>query len=357
MNEPMPVHRLTFGEAIRRRPGMYLGEPGPEALQHLIDELTSNVVDQFLMGHATFVGVRVHDNGDIEVSDDGPGLPFDAPSSEHNRSLATHWFMTPHHTARADDHAPHVHVHQRHGFGLALVSHCCTSLVCRSWRDGVQWEQAFSVGIPVDAPRIVARGDGRGTSIVIRPDVDLIEAALPSPGPLRAQLWKAAHLFAGLQVRCNDEVFLARDGLRDLAQLHDDTASIRQAELGPPQTFHWRGRHGDYQIDAAANGYRGVETLWLTWINGRGTPLHGVHRDGYTDALAAVGWEPASAMLHVITHDPRYAHPTRDKYVSPGARDAIREALAEPLEAFCREHRIGRYAVKHDTSVDSPSVA
>ena len=351
MIESMPPRHLTFAEAIRRRPGMYLGDPGPEALQHLIDELTSNAIDQFLMGRASFVGVRVHDDGSIEVTDDGPGLPFDAPSPDGSASLATHWFTTPHSTARADDHAPHVHLHNRSGVGLALVSHCCTSLVCRSWRDGAQWEQAFAIGVPVDAPRVVARGDGCGTSIVMRPDVDLVEAALPAPAPLRANLWQAAHLFAGLRVRCNDEVFIARDGLRDLAQLHDDTAMIRRAEQGPPQTFHWHGRYGDYEIDAAASGWRGVDTYWHTWINGRETPLHGEHRNGFGDALEAVGWQPASAMLHVIAHDPRYAHPTRDEYVSPGAREAIRAALTGPLEAFCKERQIGR----HDSRQGSAS--
>ena len=346
--EIAPPRKLTFGEAVRRRPGMYVGNPGPEALQHLIDELVSNAIDQFLMGQATFVGVQVHDDGGIDVTDDGAGLPFDLPAPDDSASLATHWFTTPHHTARADDHAPHVHLHDRSGIGLALVSHCCMSLVCRSWRSGVQWEQAFAIGVPQSAPRVVAHGDGRGTSIVIRPDVGLVEAALPAPAPLRAQLWQAAHLFAGLQVRCNDEVFLARGGLRDLAQLHDDTAMGRRRDVGPPPTFHWHGRHGDYEIDAAASGWRGIDTYWRTWVNGRGTPLHGVHRDGFADALRAVGWQPATAMLHVVTHDPRYAHPTRDKYVSPGAREAVREALTEPLDAFCRERSIGRHAATRD---------
>jgi len=342
-----PIRLVTFADALRRRPGMYLGDLGPEALQHLIDELVSNAIDPFLMGRASFVGVRVLDDGGIEVSDDGPGLPFDIPSPDGSTSLATHWFTKLHFTARADDHAPHIHLHKS-GMGLVLVTNCCTSVVCRSWREGVQWEQAFATGEPLDTPRVIARGEGRGTSIVIRPDVDLIRASLPAPAPLRATLWQAAHLFAGLEVRCNGEVFLARDGLRDLAQLHDDTATIRRAHFGEPRTFHWHGRHGDYEIDAAASGWRGVDTYWRTWINGRGTPLHGVHRDGYADALEAMDWQPAAAMLHVVTHDPRYAHPTRDEYAASGAREAIREALASPLDAFCREHQIGRYALNDD---------
>lgn len=100
-----PSKPLTFGEAIRRRPGMYLGDPGPEALQYLIDELVSNAIDQFLMGRATTIDVRVLDDGGIEIGDDGAGLPFDEPAPDGSASLATRWFTTPHHTARADGHA------------------------------------------------------------------------------------------------------------------------------------------------------------------------------------------------------------------------------------------------------------
>ncbi|HJU39305.1 MAG TPA: ATP-binding protein, partial [Tahibacter sp.] len=178
--EIAPPRKWTFGEAVRRRPGMYVGNPGPEALQHLIDELVSNAIDQFLMGQATFVGVRVHDDGGIEVSDDGAGLPFDQPAPDDSASLATHWFTTPHHTARADGHAPHVHVHSQFGIGLPIANHCSHRLVCRAWRNGALWEQTFADGMPDASPRVVATGDGRGTRIAFWPDGSIVGASVPA---------------------------------------------------------------------------------------------------------------------------------------------------------------------------------
>ena len=351
MNEPMPVRRLTFGEAIRTRPGMYIGNQGPEALQHLIDELMSNAIDQFLMGRATFVDVRVHDDGGIEVADDGAGLPFDEPATDDSASLATHWFTTPHHTARADDHAPHIHVHSLFGIGLPSANHCSHRLVCRSWRNGALWEQSFTDGVPDAPPHVTANGNGRGTRITFWPDAAIVGAATPARGPLRATLQRAAHLFAGLELRYDGETFHARDGLGDLLYLLHDLGGRRHARWDNRPVFRWHGRHGDFQIEAAAVGFAGDphdECLWHTWVNGRATTDHGSHRLGFAHVLRREGWMPAIVALHVITHDPRFAGPTHNKYNFPPARTAVREALARPLNAFCREHQIGCDAVNDD---------
>lgn len=346
--ETTTPRKLTFGEAIRLRPGMYIGNPGPEALQHLIDELTSNAIDQFLMGHATFVDVRVHDDGSIEIGDDGAGLPFDAAAPDDSASLATHWFTTPHRTARADDHVPHIHVHSLFGIGLPSANHCSHRLVCRSWHNGMLWEQTFADGIPEAAPSAVATGDGRGTRIRFWPDVAIVGAATPARGPLRATLQRAAHLFGGLELRYDGETFCARDGLADLLYLLHDVTGGRHSRWDHKPVFHWRGRHGDFQIEAAAVGVAGDsqdECLWHTWVNGRATSQHGSHRLGFAHVLRRAGWAPALVALHVVTHDPRYAGPTHDKYDFPPARTAVREALAGPLDRFWREHRIGHHRI------------
>lgn len=110
--------------------------------------------------------------------------------------------------------------------------------------------------------------------------------------------------------------------------------------------FRWHGRHGDFQIEAAAIGFAGDpydQCLWYTWVNGRATSDHGSHRHGFAHVLRREKWTPSIVALHVITHDPRFAGPTRDKYDFPPARTAVREALAEPLAAFCRAQGIGRH--------------
>jgi DNA gyrase subunit B len=324
-------------------PGMYLGEQGVQALQHMIDEVVSNAIDQYLMGRATMLGVRVLEDGGIEVRDDGPGMPFDVAANEGDMSLATRYFTTRHGTARADDHSPHVHVHLLDGCGLMVVTFCSRRLVCRSWREGRLWHQSFTDGLPDAPPESVEHGEGRSTTIVFHPDAAIVGTDMPSRALLRSTLFRLAHLFPGLQIEFEREIFLAEEGLADYLQLFD--AGDWRWKDRP--TFHWRCIQDGFEIEAAAAGFGredGRDCVWRTWVNGRATATHGTHRQGFVQALAQARWRPASVMLHVIAHDPAFAGPTRDKYISEPARTAVRQALNGPLDAYCRTQKIGKYA-------------
>ena len=331
---------LSLRKAVIKRPGMYFGDEGAERLQQLIDELVSNAVDQYLRGQCRRLDVRLDDDGWIEVVDDGPGLPFDREGPVPGESLATHYLLHAHSTATADGAAPHVHVHQCNGGGIALVNAVCSTLVCRSWRETMQWEQRFREGQPEAPPQVHEQGAGRGTSFRMRPDPAIFGSSPVDASLVRASLWRTAHLFAGLIVGCGRETFVAPNGLADLVRvMHEPTAIQIHAWRDRP-VFRRSARFGDYAVDAAAYGFAQTpqhRCRWHSWVNGRSTPLHGSHVDGFARALQACGWQPAIGMLHVIAHDPRYAGPTRDRYSSGAAEIAIEEALAAPLNRFCAE--------------------
>jgi DNA gyrase subunit B len=345
---PPPPLSLTFGQAVRRRPGMYAGDPGPDMLQHLIDELVSNVIDQYLRGAATTLTVRIRDDRGIEVADDGPGLPFDFPGPDGESSLATHHLLVAHSGGRGDNEAPHVHVHLRSGVGIAVVNHLSAHFTCRSWRGGRLWEQSFAVGEAVAAPRVVAEGEGRGTTFVFHPDLSIVGVDVPDMSRLRSTLWRSAHLFSGLKIHCGDERYLAPDGLADFVHMFDEPA-VAWSEWSERPVFHWRGRAGDYAIESAASGVGGGTDrtcTWRSWVNGRSTPQRGSHVDAFAYALNQMGWEPATAMIHVITYDPRFAGPTRDRYTSEDACQAISRTLMPVLDSFCRAHGIDALRAK-----------
>ncbi len=334
-DDTQPIKILTFGEAVRRRPGMYIGEPGAAALQHLIDELVSNAVDQFLRGRASRLWVRVVEEGIIEIGDDGDGLPFDLPGPAGSDSLASHHLLNAHFAPQVEDIAPHVHLHFLPGAGVAIVNYLSNEFHCRSWRDGALWEQRFAAGAATAPPCIIARGDGRGTTFRFRPTEDLVGAKTPDRGALRAALWRAAHLFPDLRIGCGDEIFLAPSGLADYVYALSDIATTGAPRRYDRPAFRWFGRVGAYQIDAAALGVGEGLTpcLWRSWVNGRNTPAHGSHVDGFTQALASLSWTPAIAVINLTAYDPRFAGPTRDRYTSDEAREAVRAALVAPLEA------------------------
>lgn len=345
MTDPdLPIKVLTFGEAVRKRPGMYAGNPGPEMLQHLINELVSNVIDQYLRGAATHLNVVVHADGDIEVSDDGPGLPFDEPGPDMATSRASAYLQEPHFTANADGCAPHVHVHSLWGVGLAVVNQLSSSFICRSWRQGHLWEQCFIRGEALSPAHVVAEGDGRGTTVVFRPISEIVCADIPDRAVLRATLWKAVHLFGGLKISCDAERFYAPEGLRDYVHVLECPGTVEEWRWHSRPSFHWRGHHANVHIDAVARGFGESRCSWHSWVNGRATPLHGSHVQGFAQLLEQQGWTPAIALLHVTDYDPRFANPTRDQLASETTRAAVQEALAAAVEEYCRQHKIGNHA-------------
>lgn len=327
---------------------MYFGDEGPGRLQQLIDELVSNAIDQFLRGHCSRVDVQCHEDGLIDVADDGPGLPFDVAGSVDGVSLAENYLLDPHFTATADGGVPHVHVHGSRGCGIALVNAACETLVCRSWRNGACWEQSFFRSQPLAPPRVIAHGPGRGTQFRLKADLSILGTSSVDSALLRATLWRAAHLFAGLVVGCGRETFVAPGGLRDLLSVMHEPTEDEKYVWGSRPLFRWQGRCGDYAIDAAAGGFvraRGRRCRWHSWVNGCATPRHGSHVDGFAHALKTCDWKPAIAMLHVVAHDARYAGPTRDRLALVEASEAIRAALEAPLQRYCAEHRVDRCVV------------
>lgn len=353
---------LNFGDVVRRRPGMYVGGEGVSALQHLIDEVVSNAVDQYLRGHASRIDVQVDADGSIEIRDDGEGLALDQPGPDGSDSLATFHLLNPHWTGQAEAAAPHVHLHVRRGIGLAVVNQLSADFLCRSWRDGACWEQRFVCGVAVAPPRIVTRGDGRGALIRFRPIAGCVGVTHPDRGMLRAALWKTVHLFPGLRVGLDAEVFHAPGGMADYLRTLEYATSAAEWSWHDRPAFHWRGRCGAYQIDAAAIGFADASApcTWRSWVNGRSTSLLGSHVDGFRQALASQRWQPAAALIHLTTYDPRFAGPSCDRYVSDEAGEVIRAALTEPLDAFFRRHPdsgnrprpTARAAVRHGDDVD-----
>ncbi|MBL8299651.1 MAG: hypothetical protein JNN30_15050 [Rhodanobacteraceae bacterium] len=332
---------LSLRQAVRKRPGMYVGDEGPARLQHLIDELVSNAIDQYLRGQCSRISVRAHDDGWIDVADDGPGLPFDTPGAVPGNCLATHYLTHAHDAPTADGLAPHTHVHSLNGVGIAVVNAASRVFICRSWHEGTQWEQRFACGEPSSPPLAVDHGGGRGTLFRFLPDADVLGVSRVDQGALRASLWRTAHLFGGITLCCGDEVFVAPGGLADYLHTLQDVAAAASPRWHARPVFRWHGRYGDYAIDAAASGFAAKAypgRRWYSWVNGRSTPLHGSHVDGFMQALDAQGWRPQLAMLHIVAHDPRYAGPTRDRYVSGSAQKTVECALREPLRQYCNEH-------------------
>ncbi len=311
---------------------MYFGCTTSRGVVHVINELVSNGIDQFLHRRASRVSIAFDENT-INYSDDGPGLPFDV-TGPGSVSLAEHYLTCHHTTPTADDHAPHIHM-LSHGLGLVCVNAVSEHFGVKSWRSGRLWEQNFAEGNPVDSAHIVEQGNGKGTSICFRLDSTVFKDLLPCPRTLRRLIFEAAHLFPGVSLALSQEVFHANNGLADLASLYYQRTS--PFEWQEPEPFALNTRYDDVEINVGAVGESTSEPLYRSWANGSSTGLHGTHVDGLRDAFRSVKWKPAVAMIHVIMHQPEFAGPTRSRLANAHVRKVVRECVKPALSRWTND--------------------
>lgn len=325
---------MDIRTSVRKRPGMYFGCTTSLGVVHAVNELVSNGIDQYLLGAASHIGIKIEDDT-ILYSDDGPGLPFDV-AGPGGVSLAEHYLTCYHTTPTADDHVPHIHM-LGHGLGLVCVNAASKNFTVKSWRSGCRWEQQFEKGLPIDGAQIVERGHGRGTSISFRIDNTVFKSILPCARTLRRLIFEAAHLFPGVRLSLGQEVFHAPNGLADLAGLYYGGESPLHQTVPEPFALNCRNSEVDVQVGAIGESDGG--TYFRSWANGRSTPLHGTHVAGLRAALRSLSWEPAIAMIHVIMLQPEFAGPTRSSLNNAHVFDVVRDCVEPPLRSWRRERK------------------
>ena len=315
---------------MRRRPGMYIGplEKGVGVAQ-MVFELTANAVDLFLAGKATRVSVAARADGVIEVSDDGPGLPFDVEAG--NVSLAERCLCLGHRTPTADGHTPHVHI-SNVGCGMIVANALSEWMEVTSIRGGIQYQQRFERGVPLAAPARSATTLPSGTTFRFFPDGEVFgEHSEINHSLVRSRLFSAAHLFPGLKIQCGEEVFLSKRGLADMI----DVLVSAESHFTSTETITVRETSDFCQVNFACGGRaEDGEPPWVcSWANGVFTNQGGDHVKGMGRAIKKLREKPSVAMISVILDGPNFAGPTRSKLISPEVRRAVKKLLTDQFKA------------------------
>ncbi|MEM9156716.1 MAG: ATP-binding protein [Cyanobacteria bacterium P01_F01_bin.33] len=303
-------------------------------MEQFVYELVSNVLDLYLVSQATRVEVKL-DGSNISVIDDGPGLPFDEPSELEDISLATKFFTHPHQTRSRDNHAPHVHMDSMlTGVGLAILNIASAQMTVQSWRSGSLWKQHFAKGISLSPAIAIERGSGRGTQIDLTLDSEIFGDFRPRHDVLRKTLFEASHLFSGLKIGFNEEVFCCLGGLKALGLMMNGLLwpfplfSIGHAP------FHVSLCLDKISLEVAMFGNSETSSHVFSWANGARTPERGSHVSGLFQVLRAVRWTPALCLMHVVMHEPEFAGPMCTKLHAPHIRQIIYDALFDPIREY-----------------------
>jgi len=190
-------------EAVRKRPGMYIGSTGERGLHHLVYEVVDNSVDEALAGYATDIQVTLLADGGVRVVDDGRGIPVDDHPIEHRPAVEV--VMTTLHAGGKFDKGSYAVSGGLHGVGLSVVNALAVRLEVEIHKDGYVWSQSYAGGAPVTK---LARGETTeetGTTITFWPDGGIFETTDWSFETLSRRMQETAFLNRGLRISITDE--------------------------------------------------------------------------------------------------------------------------------------------------------
>lgn len=325
------INVLKGPVAVRKRPGMYLGNIDSLAANRVICELIANSVDLFLVGLATTVRLEIVGSV-VRVSDDGSGLPFDKGAVDGSESsLAECFFTSLHNSPTVDGHAPHIHI-MGGGLGLGVVNAFCERVTVTSANGINVYKQIFGKGEVLSDCEVKNSNGASGTTIELILDKEIFGDNKPDRFDLRKTMFEVAHFYPGLVVEFQRERFCASEGLLDLAYIYFRDQLVTCGRSSPIK-FSFDGVLNQVQIFVAAVGQvaEPSDTHFLSWVNGSPTVLGGVHVDSLRNAFLQIGWNPSVALVHTVMHNPKFAGPSKDAFASAEAGQVIKALLEDPL--------------------------
>jgi DNA gyrase subunit B len=302
-------------EAVRKRPGMYIGSTGPRGLHHLVWEVVDNSVDEALAGRCTAIDVTLLADGGIRISDDGSGIPVDQHEKEGRSALEV--VLTVLHAGGKFDSQAYAVSGGLHGVGVSVVNALSKLLIAEVRRDGGLFRQTYVRGVPqgpvervgdaADAEHRVGEGD-TGTTITFWPDPEVFETVEFTLDTIARRLRDTAFLNAGLRITLTDErhlppeeradlddpdaprvqVFHAPGGLRDFV----DHIRTTKAKDGLHPVIHFdaeeEGPQGPQSLELALQWINDYNDSILSFANTINTHEGGTHEEGFRTAITSV---------------------------------------------------------------------
>jgi DNA gyrase subunit B len=346
-------------EAVRRRPGMYIGSTGPRGLHHLVYEAVDNSVDEALAGYCDRVDVTLHPDGSCTVVDNGRGIPVSAMAEQGGRS-ALEVVLTVLHAGGKFGGEGYKVSGGLHGVGISVVNALSESLVAEVARDGYLWTQTYAIGEPITPIERGAPTDRTGTTISFRPDPDIFEEPDFDFDTLAKRFRETAFLTKGLTINLVDERGEGREethcyegGLVDFVDYLNAGREVLHREV---ITIEAEGPEGS--LEAAFQWTSSFNEAVYTFANNINTHEGGTHLTGVRTALTrmlndyarAKGLlkdkddnlegtdtrEGLTAIISLKLRDPQFEGQTKTKLgnseIAGFVNQAVNQALGEYFE-------------------------
>jgi DNA gyrase subunit B len=225
-------------DAVRKRPGMYIGSTGERGLHHLVTEVVDNSVDEALAGHADRIDVTLLADGGVRVEDNGRGIPVDVVASEGKPALEV--VMTVLHAGGKFGGGGYAVSGGLHGVGVSVVNALSTKVAVEVRRDGYRWAQDYKLGVPTAPLARLEPTEVTGTSTTFWADGDVFETTDYSFETLSRRFQEMAFLNKGLTISLTDERAAA------IQTAGADTASAEGDHEPRSVTYHYDGGIADF---------------------------------------------------------------------------------------------------------------
>ncbi|KWT70801.1 MULTISPECIES: DNA gyrase subunit B [unclassified Variovorax] len=357
-------------EAVRKRPGMYIGDTQKKGFHHMVWEILDNSIDEHMGGHCDRIEMRVHADGSVSVKDNGRGIPVDLHPEE--KIAAATVVVTVLHAGGKfggeDGESAYKTSGGLHGVGASVVNALSTRFEMTIERDGGQFFQAFeNGGTPVEKLRRVGSSSNHGTTIRFWPDLTIFKAEEGEPeltfdhSLISHSLSTRAHLNPGLQIVYLDE----RTGVssewkaESFVEILDVVTDNRNAPVLQPLSAHQKiaTKEGEVEVMVAFRVHAERPSTIVSFANGVTTPNGGSHDAGFRSALlraynkyaddnkltkepfvAEDVREGLVAAISVRLSEPRFSGQTKEKLASSEALGAVSTVTYQLLMKFFEEN-------------------
>ncbi len=361
-------------EAVRKRPGMYIGSTGENGLHHLVYEVVDNAIDEALGGYCDDIKVTIHKDNSISVEDNGRGIPVDMHPTE--KMPAVEVALTVLHAGGKFDKSNYKVSGGLHGVGVSVVNALSERTEVIVKRDGFKWRMTFVRGQTVKKLEKLDKAKDTGTLVRFKPDPEIFSVLEFSWSTLADRLRQLAFLNKGVTISLKDdrpdepksESFFAKGGLIQFVEWLN-----RNKKPLHPKPIAFNLTKDDVEVDVAIQYEDGYNENIFTFVNNINTHEGGTHLTGFRSALtSAINQfakdqgalkkedfkltgedirEGLTCVLHCKVREPQFEGQTKTKLGNSEVEGIVKGAVYDQLGTFLEEKpAVGRAIIEKAVS-------
>ena len=347
-------------EAVRKRPGMYIGSTSTSGLHHLVYEIVDNSIDEALAGYCKHITVTINPGNSITVTDDGRGIPVDIQPQTGKPALEV--VFTVLHAGGKFGGGGYKVSGGLHGVGASVVNALSQWLTARVYKNGNIYEMKFARGNITQEMTIVGKTDKTGTEVTFQPDPEMFDDVIYSYEILHERMREEAFLNAGLSIAITDaredeiktETMCYEGGIREFVTFTNKKKTVIHNDV-----IYISGAKGDASAEIAIQYNDSFNETIQSFANDVRTPEGGMHETGFKTALTRVlnaygtkvgiikgddkvsgedCREGISAVISVKLTDAQFEGQTKAKLGNAYIRTLVEQIMGDQLATYFEEH-------------------